>query len=312
MPCPDFYPNGDIDKSKLKVEIGEFTTNVHKAPEFTVEGDGIFDVMMNTATKHLKAQFDGNRIREEDYADAYVQIYQATLQAAIQAWLQKGLTEWNAKVLECQAKLACAQAQKECKSIELIEAQIELTKAQTATEKEKPDNVKAQTKHIEAQTGLVGEQKLTQTEITKKTVCETKQICNQATLTETQKELTEAQIETELHKPDLIDCQAKQACTQSDVAKEQLELLKIQAEAELAKKDLYRRQIEGFDEEYKTKILKIMMDAWGVGFSVAKDSFEASGIPAPMQKVTIDDLYNTYIRPELDNWQYGRPILNKT
>ena len=248
MPCPDFYPNGDIDKSKLKVEIGEFTTNVHKAPEFTVEGDGIFDVMMNTATKHLKAQFDGNRIREEDYADAYVQIYQSTLQAAVQIWLNKSLNELNAKVLECQAKLACAQAQKECKSIDLIEAQIALTNAQT---------------------------------------------------------------ETELHRPELVDCQAKQACTQADVAKEQLELLKIQAEAELAKKDLYRRQIEGFDEEYKTKILKIMMDAWGVGFSVAKDSFEASGIPAPMQKVTIDDLYNTYIRPELDNWQYGRPILNK-
>ena len=41
------------------------------------------------------------------------------------------------------------------------------------------------------------------------------------------------------------------------------------------------------------------MDSWAVGFSVARDSFEASGIPAQMQKVTIDDLYNQYVVTEL-------------
>ena len=73
---------------------------------------------------------------------------------------------------------------------------------------------------------------------------------------------------------------------------------------------MYRRQIEGFDEDYKQKILKICMDSWAVGFSVARDSFEASGIPAPMQKVTIDDLYNRFIVTELDKYNYGRPILD--
>ena len=43
------------------------------------------------------------------------------------------------------------------------------------------------------------------------------------------------------------------------------------------------------------------MDAWAVGFSVAKDSFEATGIPAPMQKTTIDNLYNNFIVKDLDN-----------
>ena len=67
-----------------------------------------------------------------------------------------------------------------------------------------------------------------------------------------------------------------------------------------------RRQIEGFDEDYKQKILKIMMDAWSVGFSVAKDSFEASGVPATMQKAAIDDLYNDYIRKDFDAYKYKR------
>ena len=165
----------------VDIDITEFTKNVVREQiEHTVSGEGIFDVLMNTATQHLLAQFEGGRIRNENYADAYIQIYQATLQAAVQIWLQKG------------------------------------------------------------------------------------------------------------------------------VAEKQLELLEKQMESEDAKKDLYRRQIEGFDEDYKQKILKIMMDSWAVGFSVAKDSFQASGIPAPMQKVTIDDLYNDYIKEDFDNYIYKR------
>lgn len=163
------------------IKIEEFTDNVARDDiEHIVTGDGIFDTLMETATQHLKAQFEGNRFREEDYATAYVQIYQATLQAALQIWLQKG------------------------------------------------------------------------------------------------------------------------------VAEKQLELLAKQIESETNKAALYRRQIEGFDEDYKQKILKIMMDSWSVGFSVAKDSFEASGVPATMQKAAIDDLYNDYIKKDFDAYTYKR------
>ena len=182
----------DLDDSPIVINVKEFTDNVTTIdldngtgpkPNLIVEGDGILDELMSTATKHLKAQHDSNRIRDEDYATAYIQVYQSTLQAALQIWLQKGIAE------------------------------------------------------------------------------------------------------------------------------KQLELLQAQVESEEAKKDLYRRQIEGFDEDYKQKILKILMDSWSVGFSVARDSFQAAGIPAPMQKVTIDSLYNQFIVPELDKYSYGRPIL---
>lgn len=183
----------DLSDSPIVIKVEEFTDNVETIdvaspnsakPELIVHGTGIFDVLMNTATEHLRAQFDSNRFRDEDYATAYVQVYQSTLQACLQMWLQKGIAE----------------------------AQLELVAAQVASEE--------------------------------------------------------------------------------------------------SKKDLYRRQIEGFDEDYKQKILKICMDSWAVGFSVARDSFEATGIPAPMQKVTIDDLYNQFIVTELDKYNYGRPILN--
>ena len=180
-------PDGDL----IYIDVKEFTDNVTTNTNFEVTGTGILDALMNTATKHLTAQLDAGRLRGEDYATAYIQVYTATLQAALQAWLQKGVAE---------------------KQLELLEAQVELLEAQVKSEE--------------------------------------------------------------------------------------------------SKRDLYRRQIEGFDEDYKQKILKICMDSWAVGFSVARDSFEARGIPAPMQKVTIDALYNQYVVTELDKYNYGRPILD--
>jgi len=169
-------------KALTEIDITEFTANVEKVEDENgaITGTGIFDILMNTATKHLQVQFDSGKINGELYASAYIQVYQVTLQAAKDIWLQKGISE------------------------------------------------------------------------------------------------------------------------------AQLALLSKQINSEDAKRDLYRRQIEGFDEDYKQKILKIMMDSWAVGFSVSKDSFQASGIPATMQKTTIDDLYNSYIRTDFDNYTYVR------
>ena len=75
------------------------------------------------------------------------------------------------------------------------------------------------------------------------------------------------------------------------------------------KANLYKRQIEGFDEDYKQKLLKIGLDSWAVGFSVAKDTFAAEGansIPAAMTKVALDDLFNQAIVPEVDIKTYKK------
>ena len=198
--------------------ISEFTANVQKVEDDNgaVTGTGIFDVLMNTATKHLQVQFDSGKINGELYANAYIQVYQVTLQTAKDIWLQKDISE----------------------------AQLALLSAQTTTEDAKRDNLNKQTDLLSAQITLEG--------------------------------------------------------IKGNHLNKQVDLLGKQVDSEDAKKDLYRRQIEGFDEDYKQKILKIMMDSWAVGFSVSKDSFQASGIPATMQKTTIDDLYNSYIRTDFD------------
>ena len=88
---------------------------------------------------------------------------------------------------------------------------------------------------------------------------------------------------------------------QLEVLGKQLDLLKAQAEAEDAKKQLYKRQIEGFDEDFKHKILKTLLDSWAVGFSVSKDSPTLASIPTIIGGNFITGLYNDRIATELAN-----------
>ena len=240
-------------------QVEEFTDNVATEnmagedgfkEDLIVKGDGIFDVLMNTATSHLKAQFDSNRLRDEDYATAYIQVYQATLQAALQIWLQKGVAD----------------------------KQVGLLNAQITSESKQPELLNAQVVHLGKQGELL--------------TAQTAQATAQAELLDKQGELSAAQIEH-------FDAQIRHLDAQAGLPAAQIELLDAQVASEESKRNLYKRQIEGFDEDYKQKILKICMDSWAVGFSVARDSFEASGIPAPMQKTTIDSLYNQYVVTEL-------------
>ena len=213
------------------IAITEFTANVKKVEDDNgaITGTGIFDVLMNTATKHLQVQFDSGKINGELYANAYIQVYQVTLQTAKDIWLQKSTSDAQLALLNKQADLLSAQIITEGTQRNYLSKQIDLLSEQITLEGIKRNNLSKQT--------------------------------------------------------DLLDKQIN---------------------SEDAKRDLYRRQIEGFDEDYKQKILKIMMDSWAVGFSVSKDSFQASGIPATMQKTTIDDLYNSYIRTDFDNYAYVR------
>ena len=207
------------------IAITEFTANVKKVEDDNgaITGTGIFDVLMNTATKHLQVQFDSGKINGELYANAYIQVYQVTLQTAKDIWLQKSTSEAQLALLNKQADLLSAQIITEGTQRNHLSKQIDLLSEQITLEGIKRNNLN-----------------------------------------------------------------------------KQVDLLGKQVDSEDAKRDLYRRQIEGFDEDYKQKILKIMMDSWAVGFSVSKDSFQASGIPATMQKTTIDDLYNSYIRTDFD------------
>ena len=284
----------------VQINLEDFTRNVQvDYTNGTVAGEGIFDTLMETATKHLLAQFESNRIRQEDYANAYIHIYEVTLQAALKAWLEKDMVaaqirQTEAATSKIEADISLTQAQEKALEKEMLKTEAETAKIQAETEllplqKEilavEKEKVEAETLRIVAESALVEPQ-------IKKLHAEVDKLEAELTLVPKQLELMVAQIASE---------EAKVA-----LAEVQKDLVTAQTASEAGKKALYKRQIEGFDEDFKQKIIKIMMDSWAVGFSVAKDSFEANGIPATMQKATIDDLYNTYIKTELDKYSYNR------
>lgn len=79
----------------------------------------------------------------------------------------------------------------------------------------------------------------------------------------------------------------------------------LQADSQAADAALKRRQVQGFNEKYKTDMLKIMLDAWTVGFSASEDAFyseetAAKAIPTPITSDEINDMWNKYMKGEFD------------
>lgn len=305
------------------VEVDEST--------FTVSGEGLFDRLMETATKHLQVQFDANRIRQEDYAQAYIDIYKATLQAALQAWdttLKDKENEARLALFECQAKLACAQAENEAIKSDILTQQIQQaiaetarTEAQTAQIEAETDKARKQIEQIEAQTGQIEAQTAQyeyQTtyllpkqveELTAKiahTGAQTNQIAKEIEKSTAQISQIEAQTaqytyQTEHLLPKQVEeLTAKIANTQAQTAtedkkpalvEEQTKQIIEQTKESQAKQGLTKRQAMAYNDEFRQKMFKIMMDSWSVGFSAGSDSKEIT-VPGVITTPAINEFYS--------------------
>lgn len=101
-----------------------------------LEGDGVLDVIMQTAALHLGREFKENRIRGNDYADVYTKLMQGAMTASIGYAMQKPLTE--AQTLQVEAETINVQA-----ALPNIQLQDDLTAAQISKTLAETDNVEA-------------------------------------------------------------------------------------------------------------------------------------------------------------------------
>ena len=79
----------------------------------------------------------------------------------------------------------------------------------------------------------------------------------------------------------------------------------VVAEEKATNNALTKRQLQGFNETFKTNMFKIMCDSWAVGFSASEDAFydetvASKALPTPLTGPEITTIYNTYIKPEFD------------
>lgn len=141
-----------------QLTINDLTTGV-------VGGEGVFDKLMSSLTKHLKVEFEANRISGAEYTKAYIGAVGAALQAAQQFVLSKDQSYWAALLAQQQVRTSeimatRARIELETTRVMLSRSQYEaataevnygLVKIKIATEDAAYAAQVAQTSHIDAQ-----------------------------------------------------------------------------------------------------------------------------------------------------------------
>lgn len=98
------------------IPISAFTTA-------TLDGTGIFDVLMRANKAHLQAEFDKGRIKGSEYATVYLASVQTVMQVGLQFVLDQQKAALEGQLLEKQIILTQSQIDKTASEKALIDQQ---------------------------------------------------------------------------------------------------------------------------------------------------------------------------------------------
>jgi len=144
-------PNINMDGSEWDIPGGAGSPIFDKLTPITTEsltsrepnGSGVFDALMESASKHLLVEFKANRITGGEYTKAYTATIEACMGNAVQFLLGKDNAFYQAALAQIQAVtgrvgIATAKAQFALTRIQALTAKSEyaLTKMKLATESE--------------------------------------------------------------------------------------------------------------------------------------------------------------------------------
>lgn len=105
--------------------------NIPDLTEQSLTGAGVLDALLTTIKLHLDREFQEERIKGNEYANAYVQLVSAALNAAVQYAVSK--PESEAKVADMEALRPSTVLASE-KNVVKIETEKELIRAKLMTE----------------------------------------------------------------------------------------------------------------------------------------------------------------------------------
>ena len=93
------------DPDLIVIPISDFT-------EAKVDGEGVYDILMQANAAHLEKEFNASRIKGNEYAQIYLGTMQATMETAVQFFIQRHKLGYESKILEMQAKIAEVELEK--------------------------------------------------------------------------------------------------------------------------------------------------------------------------------------------------------
>jgi len=216
---------GSLHQEITELSFEDLTTGA-------VGGTGVFDKLMVSLVKHLKVEYEANRISGAEYTKAYIGMIQAALQTSTQFLLSKDGAYWQALMVQQQARAAEVEAIRARLELEtarvvfsrsqfeaaLAEANYGLTKIKISTEDATYANMVKQGEGLD---------------YTNETI-----LPLQATLLSEQAEVQRAQT---------LDTRSDAATVTGSVGKQ---------------KELYSQQITSYQRDAETKAVKIFSDAW--------------------------------------------------
>ena len=210
IPKPEKYEGLDFRDVTSNVVIHR--ENEDLAQDFIVKGAGMFDDMMETVTKHFKAQLMANRLREEDYATVYADVMKHTMSLCFDAWLKKAEIEAQVDLIRMQTAQIELNMKKVPYEIKKLAADTEHVCELTIHERIKERHTESDILLIDAKTENT--QELTRHEVikedlTREQICLTGKQCEHETHkidhTDAQTCLVSKQCDHETHKIDLTD-----------------------------------------------------------------------------------------------------------
>lgn len=212
--------------------------------EATLQGEGVFDVLMRAAKTHLDEEFSKNRIKGAEYSQVYLGSLTQILQTSLQFLLEQRKTTLEAQLLEAQIREIDAK-------VLLVHAQTELA----IQEKKNAENqwllLAEQKAKMTAETKLLGQQynnAVTENDTMLKQQCK---LAAEYDLIMEQKLKTVQEAGLLAQKKVTEMAQTNGAATDEDsvIGKQ---------------KKLYQAQADGFKRDAEQKAAKLMVDSWNV------------------------------------------------
>lgn len=238
----------------------------------TLDGSGIFDVLMKTTRIHLDSEFQKNRIKGTEYATVYLGSLESVMRNSLEFLLQRNKIALEAEIMSKQLLIAEAEVLKANAQVALAEAEVE----KTLIEKEilflSKDKVPAEIAHLQAQTSMVEQQTLNlvaeKAGTEAKTALTTQQVTN-AGVEKLVLEATKCKLDGEFDvlQEQTLKLAQETALLAQKVTTERAQVSGVGVDSDSVigkQKNLYQAQTDGFTRDAEQKAAKLMVDSWNV------------------------------------------------
>lgn len=232
----------------------------------TMNGTGVFDVLMRANKAHLESEFAKNRIKGSEYATVYLGSLESVMTAALTFLLQKQKTALEAQLIEQQIILAGVEVIKANAAVLQIEAQTALAQQQRLNTIAELAIIQANALKVPAEVALLTAQR-------NKVVQDTANAVVENTVLLAQKLKLDAEIVLISKSGTKSDQETALLAQKVATERAQISASGVEDNSVIGKqKTLYAAQTTGFSRDAEQKAAKVMVDSWAVRRSTDEDT----------------------------------------